>query len=186
MALTYTEPTTIGTPCPDFRLIALDDKTYSLSDFKMKNGLLLAFICNHCPYVKAVENRLIELASDLGKLDISFVGVCSNDSSEYSEDSFENLKKNWIAKKMKFVYLHDADQTLAKSAGAVCTPDFFLYDKNQKLYYRGRLDDSWKDAQAVQRRELFEIAQKMSRNEPPSCDSKSSMGCSIKWKNQNA
>lgn len=182
VALTFTPVDELNSPCPDFRLPATDGKTYSLNDFKGTDALLIMFICNHCPYVKAIEDRLIELGHDLKKNNISLVAICANDSEGYPEDNFENLKKRAEEKKYPFVYLHDESQAVAKKFGAVCTPDFFLYDKDLKLKYRGRLDDSWKDAGKVSRRELFEAALSVRQKKEISFQPKASMGCSIKWK----
>lgn len=184
MALTFTPQDEMGTPLPSFKLPAVDGKNYSDSDFKSASPLLVMFICNHCPYVKAIEDRLIQLAHDLKKMDIATIAICSNDSEEYPEDNFENLKKRWLEKNYSFPYLHDETQTVAKAFGAVCTPDFFLYDKNRRLAYRGRLDDSWKDASKVTKRELLEAARMIKEKGKAPSDTRPSMGCSIKWKNE--
>ncbi len=139
------------------------------------------FICNHCPYVKAIEDRLIQLGHDLKARKINLIGICSNDEKNYPEDSFENLKKRSIEKKYSFIYLHDKTQEVAKNFGAVCTPDYFVYDKNLKLAYRGRLDDSWKDATAVTKRELYDAVICLDENKPIDFLETPSMGCSIKW-----
>ncbi len=181
MALTYTptEPA-IGSLCPEFNLPAVDGRAYSRNDFFGK-PMLVMFICNHCPYVKAIEDRLISLGHDLAALGVATVGICSNDPVTYPDDSFENLKIRWSDKKYSFPYLHDLSQNVAKTFGAVCTPDFFLYDSNHKLYYRGRLDDSWKDPAHVTRRELFLAAKAMVEKSQLEFAPKPSMGCSINW-----
>jgi hypothetical protein len=139
------------------------------------------FICNHCPYVKAIEDRLIALARDLRELGVETIGICSNDAQNYPDDSFANLKKRAEEKNYTFAYLHDEDQSVAHRFDAVCTPDFFMYDKDRKLYYRGRLDDSWKDPAQVTKRELFLAAQGMMQGQKPPVSQTSSMGCNIKW-----
>lgn len=155
MALTYTPPGELNSPCPDFSLPSVDGNTYTLGQFSGQ-CLVIMFICNHCPYVQAIEDRLIQLAREMGPCGVQFIGICSNDPDEYPEDSFESLKQRWLEKNYGFPYLFDESQKVAKAFGAVCTPDFFVYDRSHKLAYRGRLDDSWKDARLVQKQELKE------------------------------
>lgn len=181
MALTHTPLTDTNKLCPDFKLPGLDGKTYSLSDFKNNHPLVIMFICNHCPYVQAIEDRLIKLGLDLKKMDVNLVAICSNDEKNYPEDSFELLQKNYVKKKMGFYYLHDKTQTVAKSFGAVCTPDFFVFDQKLNLAYRGRLDDSWKDPNRVTKRELYDFVVELEKGFLPKTQIFSSMGCSIKW-----
>jgi hypothetical protein len=141
------------------------------------------FICNHCPYVKAIEDRLITLAREIKSFGGQVVGICSNDGVNYPEDSFANLKKRWTEKSYGFPYLHDETQSVAKSFGAVCTPDFFVFNKDRKLRYRGRLDDSWKEPQKVTRQELLLATKSIAQTGELSIsfDQTPSMGCSIKW-----
>jgi peroxiredoxin len=181
MALTFTPFAELGQACPDFKLPAVDGKTYSLKDFAGKPALVVMFICNHCPYVQAIEDRLIQLGKDLAQQNVAVVAICSNDAVDHPEDSFENLKKRSEEKQYPFVYLHDESQAVAHQFGAVCTPDYFVYDKNLKLAYRGRLDDSWKDAAKVSKRELFEAVQDLLKGKVVSLEQTASMGCSIKW-----
>jgi peroxiredoxin len=181
MALTYTPAEELGTTCPDFSLPAVDGKIYSRSDFCQGRPFLVMFICNHCPYVKAIEDRLIELGHQLNQLKIPLVAICSNDEDSYPEDNFAHLKQRWLEKNYPFPYLHDKTQHVAKAFGAVCTPDFFLYDSQGLLQYRGRLDDSWKDPTKVTRRELLEAAQCLLEKRPLPKNPTPSMGCSIKW-----
>lgn len=183
MALTYTPTAELGLSPADFRLPGVDGKTYSLKDFQNGKPLVIMFICNHCPYVKAIEDRLVQLGHDLEKQGVNVVAISSNDTKEYPEDSFENMKKKAEEKKYTFKYLYDETQAVAKSYGAVCTPDFFVYDSNSKLAYRGRMDDSWKDASKVTKRELFEAVQVLLKNEPLTMKQVPSMGCNIKWIN---
>lgn len=183
MALTYTpEHPKFGQPCPDFSLPGVDGKNYSLKDFSNGNPLVIMFICNHCPYVKAIEDRLIQLGHDLIKEQINLVGICSNDESNYQEDNFENLKKRYLEKNYSFTYLHDQNQDVAKNFGAVCTPDYFMFDGDLKLQYRGRLDDNWKEADKVTKRELYDAALELKNKKTISMKQTPSMGCSIKWK----
>lgn len=182
MALTHTPENELNTPCPHFKLRGTDEKIYQLTDFADGNPLLVMFLCNHCPYVKAIEDRLIELGQDLQNQNIHVFGIASNDSIKYPEDSFANLKKRAREKNYPFIYLFDETQEVAKSFGAVCTPDFFGYDSHLMLRYRGRLDDSWKDPGQVTQRELFHAMMKLKNNQPLTEKQTPSMGCSIKWK----
>ena len=182
MALTDGTNIDLGTPCPDFDLPAVDGNRYKRDDFGDKDILIIMFICNHCPYVVAVEDRLVQLRIDFEGTGAQMVGICSNDPINYPEDSFENLKKRWQAKNFGFPYLHDLEQTAAKNFGAVCTPEFFVYDSERKLAYHGRLDDNWQDSTAVTHRELKEAVDALLRGERPSPNQIPSMGCSIKWR----
>lgn len=183
MALTFTPEAELGSQIPEFKLPSVTDgKFYSVADFKNGNPLVLMFICNHCPYVKAIEDRLITLGHELQTINVNLVGICSNDATDNPEDSFEGLKARALEKKYPFKYLHDDSQIVAKTFGAVCTPDFFVYDHELKLAYRGRLDDSWKDASRVTQRELFSAVQKLMNNQKLEGRQIPSMGCNIKWK----
>ena len=182
MALVSTPTDELGNPCPDFNLPATTGKNYSRSDFSLGNPFVILFICNHCPYVKAIEDRLIQLGQDLKRLDIPMVAICSNDALNYPDDSFAALKKRAEDKHYPFPYLHDESQSVAKSFGAVCTPDFFVYNRKSELAYRGRLDDSWKDANKVTRRELWDAVQSLLVTDEFPKSQTPSMGCSIKWK----
>src|SRR5262245_48738778 len=135
----------IGTPCPTFRLPAVEGRTYGLPDFDRSPVLVVMFICNHCPYVKAVEDRLISLAREYGPRGAQLLGLCSNDAVTYPDDAFDKIAERWRDKGYGFPYLYDEEQTVARDFGAVCTPDIFVYDRERKLAYRGRIDDSWKD-----------------------------------------
>jgi len=181
MALTYTPIADLGKPCPSFELPGVDGRTYSLKDFQLTKPLVVMFICNHCPYVQAIEDRLIQLGQDLKKLEIPVVAICSNDEESYPEDNFENLQKRWKEKCYPFPYLQDKSQEVAKIFGAVCTPDFFVYDKTRKLAYRGRLDDSWKNPEAVTKRELYKAVLQLNDGKTLQDPQVPSMGCNIKW-----
>jgi thiol-disulfide isomerase/thioredoxin len=181
MALTFTPAPKTDEHCPDFELPGVDGKIYSKKDFFFGNPVLVMFICNHCPYVKAIEDRLIQLGHELKKQEVPVVAICANDPSENSEDSFENLQKRFYEKKYSFTYLHDSTQKAALDFGAVCTPDYFLYDSSGILRYRGRLDDSWKDPKKVTKRELFDAIQALLSGKSVPEPQTPSMGCSIKW-----
>jgi peroxiredoxin len=171
-----------GAPCPDFRLPAVDGKTYGRDDFASAKALVVMFICNHCPYVKAVEDRLIALGREYGPRGVQLVGICANDAVSYPDDAFDKLAERWRTKGYGFPYLHDEAQDVARAFGAVCTPDIFVYDGERRLAYRGRIDDSWKDTAKVTRRDLAEALDTLLAGGRPPADQKPSLGCSIKWK----
>ena len=181
-----TPPAELGAACPDFRLPGVDGKTYARDDFAAKPVLLVMFICNHCPYVKAVEDRLLRLARELEPRGVQFVAVCSNDSETYPDDAFDKLAARWRDKGYGFPYLHDDSQDAARAFGAVCTPDIFVYDQARRLVYRGRIDDSWKDESKVTRRELAAALQALVDGGPVAKEQRPSMGCSIKWRSSEA
>ena len=173
---------TLGTPCPGFRLPAVDGKTYARDDFAAAPVLVVMFICNHCPYVKAVEDRLIALQREFGGRGVQLVGVCANDAESYPDDAFDKLAERWRTKAYGFPYLHDESQAVARAFGAVCTPDIFVYDRERRLAYRGRIDDSWKEPGKVTRRELAEALEALVAGRAPAVEQRPSVGCSIKWR----
>jgi len=173
----------IGAPCPRFTLKGVDGQTYRDRDFQMSKCLLVVFTANHCPYARAVEDRIIALQNAYPKGKLQVVAICSNDAVNYPDDSFDNLAARWTEKKMPFPLLHDETQEIAKVFGAVCTPDFFLYDAGRSLAYRGRFDDNWKEPENVTRHELKEAIDALISNNDPAPEQNPSMGCSIKWKN---
>ena len=132
---------TFDTPADDFRLPGTDGRTYTLDAIAGKNGTVIVFICNHCPYVKAVIDRLVTDARALMGEGIGFAAICSNDADAYPADSFEAMQRFARAHAFPFPYIHDEDQSIARAYGAVCTPDFFGYDAHRRLKYRGRLDE---------------------------------------------
>lgn len=180
MALVYTPEMIPGESCPDFDLPSTAGPRVRRQDFH--SPFLVMFICNHCPYVKAIEDRLIQLGHDLKALGVATVAISSNDAADYPEDSFENLRERATQKNYSFPYLYDESQAVARAFGAVCTPDFFLYDRAGTLVYRGRLDNSWKDAAKVTTRELYSAAQALVSGRALPDAQVPSMGCSIKWK----
>ena len=166
-----------------FELPAVDGKNYSLHDVRGINGTLIMFICNHCPYVLAVIDRIVRDAKDLKALGVGVAAISSNDVVAYPEDSFENMIKLADSNKFQFPYLYDEDQTTAKSFNAVCTPDFFGFNSLDELQYRGRLDASRKESGPEDlRRDLFEAMKLISETRQGPKDQIASMGCSIKWK----
>lgn len=182
MALTHTPVPDIGRPCPDFSLPGTDGREHSRAELSGADASLVMFICNHCPYVKAIEDRLIELANDFKGQALKMVAINANDAENYPDDSFPAMKARAEMKSYPFPYLFDESQEVARAFDAVCTPDFFLYDKTLKLAYRGRLDDSWKDPNAVTSRELKTAIEALLAGRRPSSEQKSSMGCNIKWR----
>lgn len=175
-----------GLPAPEFSLPGTDGKTYTLRDVRGPNGLLVMFICNHCPYVKAVRDRILRDAKELTAFGIGTVAISSNDPTDYPEDSFDHMKRLAVELKLPFPYLYDETQAVAKAYGAVCTPDFFGYNRELKLQYRGRLDESRKEAVPHARRELFEAMKQIAQTGHGPRDQVPSMGCSIKWKGEAA
>ena len=183
MALTYTPEAQMGQSCPDFKLTGMDHKIYQRNDFSDREILAFLFICNHCPYVQAIEDRIIALAKKYRELEeqrVQLIGICSNDSANYPEDAFDSLQSRWKEKQYHFPYLHDPTQVTAKSFNAVCTPDIFVYHRG-KLAYRGRFDDSWRDPHKVQRPELDLAIQSLLHSTPLPFEPIPSMGCSIKY-----
>lgn len=182
MARMESTPAQIGWPAPNFSLPSVDEQHYVLGDFDSSKALLVAFICNHCPYVQAIEDRLIALRRAFSVSELAMVGICSNDANQYPADSPALLRSRWEEKFYGFPYLIDEKQDVARSYGAICTPDLFLFDNARKLFYRGRLDDNWRDAHLVQEESLKMAIHDLldGRNAPN--DQRPSMGCSIKWR----
>ncbi|HEX8010451.1 MAG TPA: thioredoxin family protein [Casimicrobiaceae bacterium] len=172
-----------GAPAPDFELVATDGRRYRRDALAGPNGLLVMFICNHCPYVKAVLDKIVRDAGELKSRGIGSAAICSNDPSDYPEDSFENMKA--LAERMRFPfpYLWDETQAVAKAYGAVCTPDFFGYNSKLELQYRGRLDDSGRSPKPGAPRELFNAMVEVARTGKGPREQTASIGCSIKWRN---
>ncbi len=181
MALLHSEAFKPGTPAPFFDLPSVEGRNYSLKDFSGK-VLTIFFICNHCPYVKAIEDRILQVVRDYEGKGAAFAAICSNDYADYPDDSPENLRKRWREKKYGFPYLIDESQEVARAYGAVCTPDIFVYDKNHKLAYHGQLDNNWKESSQVTRHDLREALDALLAGKSPSAAQTPSMGCSIKWK----
>lgn len=181
MAIT-SEKLEIGSACPDFELDSVDNKKYRLSDFKQSKGLLVAFICRHCPYVLAIEDRLLQLAHSYEVAQLQTVAICSNDAVQFPEDGPKSLLQRWQEKNYQFPYLVDEDQMVAKEFDAACTPDLYLYDQNRRLFYHGRLDDNWKEPAKVTSYDLKQAVDALLSDQDPPENQKPTMGCSIKWK----
>ncbi len=172
-----------GWKAPDFTLPATDGKRYSLADIRGPKGTLIMFICNHCPYVLAVIDRIVRDARDLQALGIGVAAISANDAQAYPEDSFENMKKMAARQGFTFPYLYDESQEVARAYDAVCTPDFFGFNAADELQYRGRLDESRKQAAPSDvRRDLYEAMKQVAETGQGPREQIASMGCSIKWK----
>lgn len=172
-----------GWQAVDATLPGIDGRNHFILDQAGSNGLVVAFICNHCPYVKAVISRIVRDANDLVAEGVGFVAINSNDSAAYPEDSFDNMKLFAKENGFTFPYLHDKDQKAARAYGAVCTPDFFCLNNELTLQYRGRLDASRRDmGPPGLRRDLFEAMKQIVRTGNGPRNQMASIGCSIKWK----
>ena len=183
MASLETPVCDFGWKAVDFDLPGVDGKRYSLAAAKGENGLLLMFICNHCPYVKAVRERIVRDVKELRQHGIGAIAIMSNDPADYPEDSFDNMAR--VAKEFDFPfpYVWDETQQVAQAYGAVCTPDFFGFNSNLELQYRGRLDASRKEAAPADvRRDLFEAMLQVAETGRGPDQQIPSIGCSIKWR----
>ena len=183
MVSTETPVCDFGAPAPDFSLPGVDGRIWTRDQCKGERGLLVMFICNHCPYVQAVRDRLVRDARELAALGIGCVAISANDANDYPEDSFDNMKRVAEEFAFPFPYLYDERQAVARAYGAVCTPDFFGYDAELGLQYRGRLDASRKEAAPPDaRRDLFEAMKQVAETGRGPAEQIPSIGCSIKWK----
>ena len=172
-----------GWKAVDFDLPGVDGERYNLATARGEKGLLVMFICNHCPYVKAVRERLVRDAKELMQHGINSIAIMSNDATEYPEDSFDHMRTIAAEFHFPFPYVWDETQQIAKAYGAVCTPDFFGFNAKLELQYRGRLDASRKEtAPPDARRDLFEGMLEVARTGRGPAEQIPSMGCSIKWK----
>ncbi len=170
-------------PAPDFSLVATDGRRYSLADLRGPKGLLVMFLCNHCPYVKAVIDRLLRDCRELKKFGIGSVAIMSNDTQAYPEDSFDNMQRWATELSFPFPYLLDETQAVARAYGAVCTPDFFGFNRHLHLQYRGRLDASGRNPGPPDApRELFNALCQIAQTEKGPVQQTPSIGCSIKWR----
>lgn len=174
-----------GWQAPDFDLPGVDGRRYALKDVAGPNGLLVMFICNHCPYVKAVIHRIVRDVRALQALDIGAIAIMANDPTDYPEDSFDNMRR--VAAELLFPmpYVIDESQAVARAYGAVCTPDFFGFNGRLELQYRGRLDESRKEtAPEGVRRDLYEAMKQVAETGRGPAEQIPSMGCSIKWRGE--
>ena len=172
-----------GTMAQDFSLEGVDGKVWNLQQCAGPNGLLVMFICNHCPYVKAINGKLVRDTAELEELGVGSVAIMSNDPTDYPEDSFANLQRVAAEFGYPFPYLVDPDQEIARAYGAVCTPDFFGYNARLELQYRGRLDESGRRADTDGgRRDLFLAMRQVAATGQGPREQVASIGCSIKWR----
>jgi peroxiredoxin len=182
MVLANTGICAFGTKAHDFALKGVDGKVYALADVRGKKGTLVAFICNHCPYVRAVISRLVAETNALVELGIGTIAIMPNDTATYREDSFDNMKSLAARHGFTFPYVIDETQKVARAYGAQCTPDFFGFNAADELQYRGRLDASRTSLVPDARRDLFEAMKQVAETGRGPQDQLPSMGCSIKWK----
>jgi peroxiredoxin len=181
--MTVSAELALGAPAPDFRLPATDGRTYALREVAGEKGTVIGFICNHCPYVKAVIDRLIADARLLIGEGVGFAAICSNDAASYPEVSFAKMGEFARKHGFPFHYLHDESQDTARAYGAVCTPDFFGFDRELKLKYRGRLDEGrTTQPPPGARRELLEAMRAIAAGGAAPANQVPSIGCSIKWR----
>ncbi|MHB1333596.1 MAG: thioredoxin family protein [Sulfuriferula sp.] len=173
-----------GWKAPDFDLPGVDGQRYTLQSALGENGLLVMFICNHCPYVQAIRPRLVRDCRELRDVyGINSIAIMSNDPADYAEDSFDNMQKVAAEFDFPFPYVYDANQAVARAYDAVCTPDFFGFNRDIELQYRGRFDASRKDtAPEGVRRDLFDAMVQVAQKQAGPLEQIPSMGCSIKWK----
>lgn len=183
MSLTPSNMTKLGTKAPDFKLLNVkNDKYVSLSEIRGKHGTVVMFICNHCPFVKHVNEELVRLANDYKVTGFGFAAISSNDVENYPEDHPDKMADAADKLNYPFPYLYDKSQEVAKAYGAACTPDFFIFDENLELFYRGQLDDSRpKNGLALNGRSLREALDALLNNQEPPKNQKPSLGCNIKW-----
>jgi len=175
-------PITLGWPAAQFDLPGIDGRRHSLGSARGPNGLVVMFICNHCPYVKAAINRIVRDADALSTLGIGSIAIMSNDAVAYPADSFDNMKTFAATHGLRFPYVVDESQDVAHAYDAVCTPDFFGFDRDLKLAYRGRLDSGGRNDDPAAKRELYDAMAQVVRTARAPVDQHPSIGCTIKWR----
>ncbi|MBI3775372.1 MAG: thioredoxin family protein [Gammaproteobacteria bacterium] len=186
MAQTPSTMLDLGTVAPDFRLPDVSGNLVSRDDFKSASALLVMFVCNHCPFVKHIQAGLVLLAKDYQANGVAIVAISSNDAEKYPDDSPAKMQEEARAAGYTFPYLYDATQAVAKDYRAACTPDFFLFDKNFKLVYRGQFDAARpKNAEPVTGKDMRAALNALLAGRTPSVDQVPSVGCNIKWKPGN-
>jgi peroxiredoxin len=172
----------IGEPAPGFELPGVDGKTHALAEFADKRVLVVVFSCNHCPYVQAYEDRLVAIQREYADRGVQLIAINSNDDRKYPEDNFENMVRRAKAKGFNFPYLRDASQAVARAYGATHTPQLFVFDRERRLRYTGKIDDNWQQPQAVKRPYLREAVDALLADQPPAEPTTHAIGCTIKWK----
>ncbi len=172
----------LGSSAPNFaNLPSVDGKQYQLTDFADKQILIVIFMCNHCPYVQAIIERLVSLQADYKDKNLQIIGINPNDAVKYPDDSLEKMKEFAQEKNVNFIYVRDDSQEVAKAYKAQCTPDIFVYNENRALIYHGRLDDNWKDESQVTEQDLRSAIDLYLNTKDVVEKQIPSMGCSIKW-----
>ena len=182
MALLKSINIPLGAKAIDFCLKGIDGRMCSLTDYDNKDILVIVFMCNHCPYVRAVDSRLVQLQKRFASQSVQFIGINPNDDITYPDDNFENMVKRAEEKGYNFPYLKDDDQSVAKKYQAQCTPDIYVYDKKRELCYHGRIDDNWEQPDRVTSHDLSDAIEALIVGKSLPQDQYPSMGCSIKWK----
>ena len=189
MAVTYSLMNELGAEAPSFDLPAANPEvdgrtgaTRSLSDYGDAEALVVVFTCNHCPYARHVEDALVQTARDYGQRGVAFVAICSNDADKYPADSFEAMAERAAEKDFPFPYLHDETQEVARAYGAVCTPDFFVFDGDHRLAYRGRMDETRPNRDPATAADLRRALDELLEQGEVTMEQHPSMGCNIKWK----
>ena len=172
----------IGDSAPDFSLMGIDGKRYSLKGFKGKKILVVAFMCNHCPYVQAYIERIKSIQNDFGIKGVQVAGINSNDEVNYPDDSFDKMVDMGKSKNLNFPYLRDEDQKVASEYGAQCTPECFVFDGERKLRYHGRIDDNYKDEKAAKVYDLRNAIDALIHGRKVEIELAPAIGCSIKWR----
>jgi peroxiredoxin len=172
----------IGSAAPDFNLEGIDGKKYSLSSFDDNKALIVIFSCNHCPYVQAYEGRIKQIQEGYKGKGVTVVAINSNEDVNYPDDSFENMKKRAFEQKFNFLYLRDEDQSVARAYDATHTPEIFLFDKERKLAFHGKIDDNWQELNRVQNHYLRNALDELLAGKEISVPETFTIGCTIKWK----
>jgi len=182
MVSTVTPAGALGMLAPAFDLPGVDGRRHTVASARGPNGLVVMFICNHCPYVKAVIDKIVRDTNELAAVGVGSVAISSNDPADYPDDSFENMQRFAAQHRLAIPYVFDETQAVAKAYGAVCTPDFFGFDRGLALAYRGRLDSSGRSPDPDAPRELFPAMAAIARGEQAPATQHASIGCSIKWR----
>jgi peroxiredoxin len=182
MVNTVTSPVALGWPATQFDLPGIDGRRHTPDSARGPKGLLVMFIANHCPYVRAIATKIVRDASELAPLGIGSIAIMSNDATTWPEDSFDNMKLFAVQYGFNFPYVVDESQEVARDYDAVCTPEFFGFDADLTLAYRGRLDASGRSSDAGARRELFDAMAQVARTGRAPVDQTPAIGCSIKWR----
>lgn len=182
MAIAYSHGMALGSTAPPFSLPGIDGKTYDLDAFADAEVLVVVFTCNHCPYARAVEERLVQLQADYADRGVRLVAINPNDAERYPDDSFDAMVARARQRGFNFPYLRDESQAVARAYDAACTPDIFVFDRARRLRYNGRLDDNWRDAARVTRNDLRLVLDAVLGGGEIDFEPVASMGCSIKWR----